>query len=190
MKLTRPANLSPKTHVRTIFLPSPTHTRINPSQKPGFSSQLLFQDVNDLGDRNENFLRRIDKIRKPKTNDQNFILEKIKQINLNEVSKRNKGKLRLDDNNKIVRNATTKPPSIITIRHRRRNDKFLHRRPTNPEDYELFMSVKERERPVGIDYFDCMTAGWGKFSSSGDLSDVLLKIDVPIHNIKRYDVEN
>lgn len=191
MKLARAADLTPKSRVRTIFLPSSSHTRINPSQsiaagvatstttsKPSY----VQNNIDDLNERNENFLRKIDK---PETNEK-FILDKIKQINLSEVSKRNKGKLRFeDDSSKIIRNTTAKPPSTLTKKHRRRNDKFLHRRPTNPEDYELFMSVRDRERPAGIDYYDCMTAGWGKFSSSGDLSDVLLKIDVPIHSIKR-----
>lgn len=141
----------------------------------------------ELFDRNENYLRKIEVTTKSagqQNLDANYILDKIKQINLNEVTRRSsKGKFRLEDGNN--QNATAKPPSIITKKHKRRNDKFLHRRPTNPEDYELFMSVRERERPSSIDYYDCMTAGWGKFSSSGDLSDVLLKIDVPIHNIKR-----
>lgn len=204
MKLTRAANLSSKSRVHTIFLPSSSHIRINPSfNAPAPVSSLQNTNNNNdddkLFDRNENFLRKIqtstekggvagkemEKRNKKKEPDVNFILDKIKQINLNEVTRRSKGQFRNDDNGNIHRNATTKPPSIIGKKNKRRNDKFLHRRPTNPEDYELFMSVRDRERPSSIDYYDCMTAGWGKFSSSGDLSDVLLKIDVPIHNIKR-----
>jgi hypothetical protein len=191
MKLAKSAILTPKSRVSTIFLPSSSHTRINPSHNEAAtpaatltmsttSKPSTLQNIDDSNDRDENFLRK----NKNVENNEKFTLDKIKQINLNEVSKRNKGKLRFeDDSSIIIRNTTSKPPTILTKKHRRRNDKFLHRRPTNPEDYELFMSV--RERPAGIDYYDCMTAGWGKFSTSGDLSDVLLKIDVPIHNIKR-----
>lgn len=191
MKLAKSAILTPKSRVSTIFLPSSSHTRINPSHSvaPGVATSTttlkpsIFSNIDDYNERNENFLR---KIEMPEKKNEKFILDKIKQINLNEVSKRHRGNLRFeDDSSKIIRNATTKPPTILPKKNRRRNDKFLHRRPTNPEDYELFMSVRDRERPEGIDYYDCMTAGWGKFSSSGDLSDVLLKIDVPIHNIKR-----
>lgn len=191
MKLAKSAILTPKSRVSTIFLPSSSHTRINPSHSvaPGVATSTstlnpsTHSNTDDFSERNENYLR---KLERPKKEGENFILEKIKQINLNEVSKRHKGNLRFeDDSSKINRNTTTKPPTIISKKNRRRNDKYLHRRPTNPEDYELFMSVRDRERPVRIDYYDCMTAGWGKFSPSGDLSDVLLKIDVPIHDIKR-----
>lgn len=189
MKLTRGATLTPTSRVRTIFLPSSSHIQINPSQSVAEATTTEpLTNVDDINERNENFLRKIDA---SKTNE-NFILNKIRQINLNEVSKRNKGKFRFEDDNRIIRNTTTKPPSILTKKNRRRNDKFLHRRPTNPEDYELFssMNVRDRERPTGTNYYDCMTAGWGKFSTSGDLSDVLLKIDVPIHNIKRLIMRN
>lgn len=208
MKLTRAANLTPKSRVQTIFLPSSSHIRINPSfnmPAPASSSSSTTTSAtfsyshhkdDELFDRNENYLRKMEtttrsagqKQQQQPNLDAKYILDKIKQINLNEVARRStKGKFRLEDgnNNNNNQNATAKPPSIITKKHKRRNDKFLHRRPTNPEDYELFMSVRDRERPSSIDYYDCMTAGWGKFSSSGDLSDVLLKIDVPIHNIKR-----
>lgn len=186
MKLAHEANLKPNSRVNTIFLPSSSHTRINPSDNVAAgvatSKPSTLQNIDNLSERNENFLR---KINLSETNE-NFILDKIKQINLNEASKRKKGNLRFEDESgRVTRNITTKPPTILNKRNRRRNDKFLHRRPTNPEDYELFMSVRDRERPERIDYYDCMTAGWGKFSSSGDLSDVLLKIDVPIHDIKR-----
>lgn len=195
MKLTRAANLTPKSRVQTIFLPSSSHIRINPSfnvPAPASHSSTTkatssySQSAGDDGlfDRNENYLRKIEATTRSTGHlDANYILDKIKQINLNEVTRRSKGKFRLEDANN--QNATAKPPSIINKKHKRRNDKFLHRRPTNPEDYQLFVSVRDRERPSSIDYYDCMTAGWGKFSSSGDLSDVLLKIDVPIHNIKR-----
>lgn len=217
MKLTRAANLSLKSRVHTIFLPSSSHIQINPSynvptpvsssspSSPSIKPSHNYDNNDDeLFDRNENFLRKIEtttararievavavETGKRQQTDVNYILDKIKQINHGEVTRRSKGKFRTvdggggDDNN---RNATAvKPPSIISKKNKRRNDKFLHRRPTNPEDYELFMSVRERERPTSIDYYDCTTAGWGKFSTSGDLSDVLLKIDVPIHNIKRY----
>jgi hypothetical protein len=71
--------------------------------------------------------------------------------------------------------------------NRRRNDKFLHRSPSNKHD-EYLINLNQYQTPAAsdsIDYFDCVALGWGKYRNSGDLSDVLLKIEVPIQNIKR-----
>jgi hypothetical protein len=147
----------------------------------------------DLFERNENYLRNVDKFPKidkesalEEKKNVSFILNKLKEINLNEVAKRNKSKFRYENKNAPENHNrnSTRPAMIPAKKNSRRNDKFLHRRPTNPEDYELF-NLKEHNRPSSVNYYDCMTAGWGKFSSSGDLSDVLLKINVPIHHIKR-----
>lgn len=168
----------PESHVKTIFLPSSSHTRINPSYNVA-SSVITSKKITSLVSLSQ-------KLKQPETS-RKLIIEKMKHINLTEILKRNKeGKLLIQDNStKTVYNISKRPPSLLIKKYRRRNDKFLQRRKTNPEDYDLFMSVRDKERTKGIDYIDCMTAGWGKFSSSGSLSDVLLKINVPIHNIKR-----
>lgn len=198
MKLSRPANLSPKSRVRTIFLPSSSHTKINPTRNGPPSKYTSMQwnendnDDNLLNlDRNENYLRKMDSSSNVKS-----LMDKIKKVNRNEITKRDssKTKLRSDDDkvssvnktkvmnsSKFTRNSTSMPK-----KNHRRNDKFLHRRPTNPEDYELFMSAKDKQpTSSSIDYYDCWTVGWGKWMERGDLSDVLLKIDVPIHNMQQ-----
>lgn len=193
MKLTRPANLLPKSRVHTIFLPSSSHIHINPNDdNDAYKSKIkLWNNSNDNSnkddlsyDRNENYLRKLD------ATNLNALVNKIRKVNLKEIAKKeSKSKFRLNDQtesstqsrNKTIHLKTT---TATTKRHRRRNDKFLHRRPTNPEDYELFASFKDKQK-LAIDYYDCTTVGWGKWMEKGDLSDVLLKIDVPIHDIKK-----
>jgi hypothetical protein len=196
MKLSRPANLTPKSKVRTIFLPSSSHIRINanynaaPARTTTTTTSRpppsLWTD-NDDGlmslDRNENYLRKLQE-----SSAANSIMDKIRKVNRNEIAKReSKIKSRLDDGEKVVKfnNSTLRR---TTKRHRRRNDKFLHRRPTNPEDYELFIKDNKKQpqqQSPSVDYHDCVSVGWGKWMEKGDLSDILLKIDVPIHNINR-----
>ena len=170
MKLSRAANISPKSRVKTIFLPSSAHIQINPNDATTIASSV----DNDLFERNENYLRRTER-------DVNKLMDQIAQVNQNEIKKRqanNKTQVRSSD-------AITNPMKVIKAKkHRRRNDKFLHRRPTTPAD-EYWLN-RDKFASSSIDYLDCVAVGWGKFRNSGDLSDALLKIEVPIHNIKRY----
>lgn len=168
MKLSRAANLSPQSRVKTIFLPSSTHIQINPNNLP-----TILSTSNDFYDRNENFLRAFEP-------NGNTLFDLIAQVNQKEMKKRqavSRAKLRSTDS---IVNATK---VIKSKRHRRRNDKFLHRRPTNPNDEYLMNPVKFASS--SIDYIDCVAVGWGKYRNSGDLSDALLKIEVPIQHIKR-----
>jgi hypothetical protein len=141
--------------------------QINPNDPPTTTPR----DDNDLFDRDENYLRKVD----PNVNN---LMNLIAEVNQNEINKRQ------------VVNRTERRSSNDTRsgkkKHRRRNDKFLHRRPTTNDDYLLFSRDKFPPPPTSIDYFDCVAVGWGKYRNSGDLSDVLLKIEVPIQNIKRY----
>lgn len=169
MKLSRAANLSPKSRVRTIFLPSSAHIKINPNDAATTSNQ-----GNDLFDRNENHLRRLE----PTVNN---LMNLIAQANQNEIKKRQENDRTLLRSKDDTRNATK---VIKAKKHRRRNDKFLHRRPTTPDD-EYWMN-RDNFAQSSIDYLDCIAVGWGKYRNSGDLSDALLKIQVPIQNIKRF----
>jgi hypothetical protein len=170
MKLGRPANLSPKSRVKTIFLPSSAHIQINLNDPPATTPHR----DDDLFERNENHLRKLE----PNVNNLENL---IAQANQKEIEKRqdsNRTQLRPGDD---TRNST----KSLKKKHRRRNDKFLHRRPTTNDDYLMFN--RDKFPPSNsIDYFDCVAVGWGKYRNSGDLSDVLLKIEVPIQNIKRY----
>lgn len=166
MKLGRPANLSPRSRVKTIFLPSSTDIQINPNDPPTTTPS----NDNDLFDRDENYLRKIG----PNVNN---LVNLIAEVNQNEIKKR-QGVGR-------TQHRSTNETRNIKKKHRRRNDKFLHRRPTTNDDYSLFNRDKFAP-PNSIDYFDCVAVGWGKYRNSGDLSDILLKIEVPIQDIKRY----
>lgn len=179
MKLSRPANLSPKSRVRTIFLPSSAHIQIRPNDQPTTTADY----DNDLFDRNENYLRRM-------TADVNNLANLIAQVNQNEINRR----MAANETSQVVaRSAETNEGSsaakvVKRKRHRRRNDKFLHRRPTMPDD--RYWLNRDEFASNSIDYVDCVAVGWGKYRSSGDLSDALLKIEVPIQNIKRCVDEN
>lgn len=172
MKLGRAANLSPRSRVKTIFLPSSAHLQIYPNDPPTTTTTPNRDD--DLFDRDGNYLRKLE----PNVNN---LVNLIGQANQNEIKRRqggNRTQLRSADDSR----SSTKSPKK---KHRRRNDKFLHRRPTTSDDYLMFNRDKFGP-PTSIDYFDCVAVGWGKYRNSGDLSDVLLKIEVPIQNIKRY----
>lgn len=81
---------------------------------------------------------------------------------------------------------------------RRRNDKFLHGRPTALSSTASDEFGEERrtasmisagtggglgddEPPQDLPYVDCIATGWGKSTIGGDLTDILLQTQVPIH---------
>lgn len=164
MKLSRAANIAPKSRVKTIFLPSSAHIQINPNNAP----LTALNHDNNLFERNENFLRGMEL-------DVNKL---IYQDGIKKQQASNKTQIEsLEDN----RNSTKVTKSN---RHRRRNDKFLHRRPTTSAD-EYWLKHDEFASSSS-NYLDCVAVGWGKYRDSEDLSDALLKIEVPIHEIKRY----
>lgn len=169
MKLSRAANLSPKSRVKTIFLPSSAHIQINPNEVPTTTSSY----EEDLLDRNENYLRKM-------ATNTSSLANLIAQVNQNEIRSRQVS------NRAHVRSTDVNTTNIVTIkgkRKKRRNDKYLHRRPTTPDD--KYWIERNKFLSNSIDYVDCVAVGWGKYRNSGDLSDVLLKIEVPIQNIKR-----
>lgn len=164
MKLTRPANLSPHSRVQTIFLPSSAHVQVNPNNPPTTTSDKL---DDDSFDRNENYLRKLDR-------NVNDLVKLIAQANQNEIKRRQAG------NQTMVRSTDDTGSASKRNKKRRRNNKFLYRRPTTANDEYLM------NRDNHVNYVDCVAVGWGKYRNSGDLSDVLLKIEVPIQDIKRY----
>lgn len=171
MKLSRAADLTPNSRVRTISLPSTAQVQVNPNNAPAKSPS---NTDDDLFDRNDNYLRKMNV-------NVNKLANLIAQVNQNEIKKRTAG------NRTLLRSADDSGNSTKVIkskRHRRRNDKFLHRRPTTSDD-KYWMSRNEFASS-SIDYLDCVAVGWGKYRNSGDLSDALLKIEVPIQHIKRY----
>lgn len=131
----------------------------------------------DLFDRSENYLRKID-------GNVNDLVSLISQANQKEIKRRqaasNHTVLRSTDDNGNAPFVKTKGKN----KQRRRNNKFLFRRPTTAED-EYWLN-RDNFAPKTVDYIDCVAVGWGKYRNSGDLSDVLLKIEVPIQDIKRY----
>lgn len=183
LKLSRPANISPNSKVKRISLPPDVYTEINSNDylKP-FATSNSNHDQH-FYDRQENYLRKLI-VNENVSN----LAEMIAKVNQNELNKRqtdNKTNiLKISNANKVV--APTISPKIQTKpkRNRRRNDKFLHRRPTNANDDYLIK--RDNVASNSIDYIDCVATGWGKSTRNGELTDKLLKIDVPIQNIKRF----
>lgn len=74
---------------------------------------------------------------------------------------------------------------------RRRNDKFLHGRPaaaayaeerrTAGQVEALNSGADGGEPPQDLPYVDCIATGWGKSEIDGDLTEILLQTQVPIH---------
>lgn len=176
MKLSRAANLAPRSRVKTIFLPSSAHIQINPNDAPKIPSN---NGDNDLFDRNENYLRRMER-----DVNVNKLADMIGQVNQNEI-KKNQAVSKTQQKQQLRSSSDNRNSSKLTKakKHRRRNDKFLHRRPTTSND-EYWLN-RDKFASSSIDYLDCVAVGWGKYRNSGDLSDALLKIEVPIHDIKR-----
>jgi len=92
LKLSRPAILSPRSRVRTIFLPSPTHVKINPTSSNDNSDNDLepfYQQIasssttndEDSFDRNENYLRTLHA-------DSTDLMELISRANREEIARR------------------------------------------------------------------------------------------------------
>lgn len=111
----------------------------------------------------------------------------IAKVNQNELNKR-----QTDNKTNFLKPPSNANKVVLTIspkaetkpkKSRRRNDKFLHRRPTNADDYLI---KRDNVASNSIDYIDCVATGWGKSIRNGELTDKLLKIDVPIQNIKRF----
>ncbi|CAO1420929.1 unnamed protein product [Diamesa serratosioi] len=181
LKLSRPANISPNSKVKRISLPPAVYTEINSNDylKP-FATSNNNHDQH-FYDRQENYLRKLI-VNENVSN----IAEMIAKVNQNELNKR-----QTDNKTNILKPLTNANKVVPTIspktetkpkRNRRRNDKFLHRRPTNNDDYLI---KRDNVASNSIDYIDCVATGWGKSTRNGELTDKLLKIDVPIQNIKR-----
>lgn len=123
------------------------------------------------------------------TADGNNLANLIAQVNQNEISRRKAANRTSQVSRSAEMGEASSAPKVVQgKRHRRRNDKFLHRRPTTPND--RYWLNRDEFASNSIDYVDCVAVGWGKYRSSGDLSDALLKIEVPIQNIKRCVDEN
>lgn len=185
LKLGRAANLSQKSRVKNIFLPSSSHIKINPNDDTSSKLPSLELDE-DLFQRNENYLRKLKSSSDRTMDNVNKLPALIAQANQHEITKRQSNNKTQQIKSHSSSNSKIEGKGIKVKNNRRRNDKFLHRRTTSEHD-EYLINLNQYQTPSSssVDYFDCVAVGWGKYMNSGDLSDVLLKIEVPIQNIKR-----
>lgn len=201
IKLTEPADMSTGTHVRKICLPFIAFKypqSVAEADDFGFDGLLNAADDDDLDhrwsvpERDDNHLRSIKlgtnrggaaAARQGRSSQRTNRTSAVppQRFSSSSSSRQSKRLRRLPSAGKS---------------QRRRNDKFLHGRPTALEPVD---GVEERrtasklasssgdslagggEPPLDLPYVDCIATGWGKSTIGGDLTDMLLQTQVPIH---------
>lgn len=182
MKLSRPANIFHESQIRKICLPFiSASTNYENNLNEHYNDDLLnsYADIS----KDENYLRRAKYL-------QNLTsLPTIKDV-------MSKSFLRFVEDGASSTDSSSER-SGRKIANRRRNDKFFqeknaHNRRTD-NGYAYLMQSPEivkqsshnRKNNQEIPYTDCIATGWGKSEIDGDLTDILLKAQVPIHNNAR-----
>ncbi|XP_062123738.1 transmembrane protease serine 11C [Drosophila sulfurigaster albostrigata] len=170
MKLSKPADLSRSSHIRRICLPfmlrEPQETPA-PPQDDVLNQQL---ELDDVPEKIDNFLRSVQSRRRYRnvTAPSSIDMSMRELMNMKILNR-----LR-----QALRQSERSPRS--TKRTRRRNDKLMKLK-LESEDSDL----GERDDTRNMPFFDCVATGWGKANISGDLSNELLKTQVPLHQNRR-----
>lgn len=159
MKLSTPADMSWSSNIRKICLPfvfdENTQSSLEQSQQDS--------QIDDFGalEKDDNFLRKV------RIRHKNFTLPSMKELLSTKIS----GLMHRSMNSRRGREF---PP-------KRRNDKLM----AGFGD-ELYEAKHESVQEVkDLPYIDCVATGWGKSNISGDITDILLKTDVPLHSSAR-----
>ncbi|XP_055847873.1 uncharacterized protein LOC129913298 isoform X2 [Episyrphus balteatus] len=189
MKLSVPADLTKKSNIRRICLPFIFDENVQSSLETSSSSSLEDHDNVDTWntlDKMDNFLRSVQTRRQP-----NITLPSMKELLTTKIMSR----LRISNQQQRERTGRMlNPPS------RRRNDKFMRGHFDDYTDYTETgggpMSSHDNDEsepkhpppPHLMDeyrelpFIDCVATGWGKSNITGDLTDILLKTNVPLHH--------
>ncbi|KAL7727451.1 hypothetical protein ACLKA6_017572 [Drosophila palustris] len=172
MKLSKPADLSRSSHIRRICLPfmlreSPEQPAA-PSKQDALSQQL---ELDDVPEKIDNFLRSVQSRRHYRnvTAPSSIDMSMRELMNMKILNR-----LR-----QALRQSQRSPRS--KKRTRRRNDKLMKLQLESDQDSDLADHEDSHEMP----FFDCVATGWGKANISGDLSNELLKTQVPLHRNRR-----
>lgn len=195
MKLSIPANISNESNIRKICLPfifdemiqSVDDGTTSPSSSGFIADPLSTHDLDSL-DKAENYLR---STRYHNSNmSSGTIYPSMKELLSTKIMNRLEGRRRRRQS-RSTRNRN---------RMRRRNDKFMRgfSREDNEDDEEVrkndrWSSYNRRVNDDGgksssiedykdLPYIDCLATGWGKSNKTGDLTEILLKTNVPLHN--------
>uniref|UniRef100_A0A1I8NR22 Peptidase S1 domain-containing protein n=2 Tax=Stomoxys calcitrans TaxID=35570 RepID=A0A1I8NR22_STOCA len=178
MKLSKPANLSKKSNIRRICLP---FTFNEPVYKEYEDEDLLqgeeltdplLMDLVEIPEKMENFLRSVQSMRRY----QNFTMPTMKDLMDLKIAQRLRrmqmAAQQMERRSRSMRRRNDKIMKIFKYPHKEgmSEQKHFHRYiDTNPD----------------LPYIDCVATGWGKANVSGDLTDLLLKTNVPLHNNRR-----
>ncbi|KAL9899349.1 trypsin-1 isoform 2-T3 [Glossina fuscipes fuscipes] len=180
MKLSMPANLSKKSNIRRICLPflfggvqsnSDDHSEETLNEQLSTTADF---DINEIPEKFGNFLRSV-QTQKPH---HNVTIPTMKQLMDLKILNRLK---RINQVNRIGTVARTK----------RRNDRYMNFQQYDGEKVDINKFNEHRQHLRYVDntkelpYMDCIATGWGKANISGDLTDLLLKTSVPLHNNRR-----
>lgn len=183
IKLAEPADLGAATHVRTICLPFIAFKY--PQSVADNDIDALLGDSSDrwsVPERDDNQLRAI-RLGTDRGRDQSARRGRSPNATIAYATAAQRR------NGKRLRRLPTVGKSS-----RRRNDKFLHGRPSTMETTDEFGEERrtasmisaggalgDDEPPQDLPYVDCIATGWGKSTIGGDLTDILLQTQVPIH---------
>nr|XP_036678102.1 transmembrane protease serine 9-like [Drosophila suzukii] len=176
MKLSKPADLERASNIRRICLPfllaespdpDPAET-VSPSQSADEDVLIQQLDLEDVPEKIDNFLRSIQSRRRYR----NVTAPSMKELMNMKILSR-------------MRQALAQRSPRTLKRSRRRNDKLMKLGPRRGgfEDSaeQKYLKASEVSEPKEMAFVDCVATGWGKANISGDLSNQLLKTQVPLH---------
>lgn len=181
MKLSMPADLSKKSNIRRICLPFLFN---EPVQDDDDDDEDLHSNLEDpltwglaeVPDKMENFLRSVQTMRRYR----NVTIPTMKELM----------DLKILNRLKRLENAAGKQRVQRSFKStRRRNDKIMKIFQYSNEYDGMSQEKNFHHRFVDnnrdLPYIDCVATGWGKANLTGDLTDLLLKTSVPLHNNRR-----
>lgn len=173
MKLSKPADLARPSNIRRICLPfmlaesqDSALSEAVSDRAPGDEDVLIQQlELDDVPEKIDNFLRSVQSRRRYR----NVTAPSMRELMNMKILSR-------------MRQAMAQRSPRSLKRSRRRNDKLMKLGPRRDlEDSVEQKYLKVSEEPKEMAFVDCVATGWGKANISGDLSNQLLKTQVPLH---------
>ncbi|XP_045496399.1 transmembrane protease serine 7-like [Colias croceus] len=201
MKLTRPADVSPGSRIRTICLPPFEPTVTNPNTERSYTKpEKRKPKPRPNPDTANKYLEKLNNLTK---NVFSAFSKKHKNMKYNvrvanEQTERKTDEQRSDDNRDIIYDSATLDSVIKLIKAKIDDREPNYRNGKNEENDEIVTSERSIDRSdkklmfgEEIDPFiddnngidekeECYTTGWGREQTNGTLTDVLLEAEVPI----------
>ncbi|EDV48811.1 transmembrane protease serine 9 [Drosophila erecta] len=177
MKLSKPADLTRASNIRRICLPfllaeSPDQSQsqsqseaVSPASSADEDVLIQQLELEDVPEKIDNFLRSVQSRRRYR----NVTAPSMKELMNMKILSR-------------MRQALAQRSPRSHKRSRRRNDKLMKLGPRRESDDSAEQKrLKVSDEPKEMAFVDCVATGWGKANISGDLSNQLLKTQVPLH---------